>query len=568
MPEAHLSASAQPSATGVLARTPLAHLYVYLSERRLTGTLVLRPTDGPEASLFIRDGHALRIHTTEPAHYLGRVLTDLGFLNEHQLRQSLERMKVERKQQGQILIEAGFIREAQLAEGLLHQANRKLRAIFRYAAATTYAYYADADFVAAASTDSPIAIDLLPVTWRAINEYPSWDTVQATLQRIGSGRVQLARGADLARCEFLHDEAAAALSLKTARSVDEIVELGLLDARTCELLVYFLMITKQVDVLGAPVADEDPTSSRFARQSSISVGSPTSPPDAAAPSSGSRPVASRSGAPSGAMAIAGPASSFGAAPPAERRAEIECVAASLESLDHFELLGVARTADGAEATKAFMALAKRWHPDRLPAELADLKATCAGLFARLNEAHATLSSDERRAQYLASGGSAAAPSGSDAAVVSSLSAAAAFQKAEFFLARGEVSEAERLARQALELDSRAPEIQALVAWIDGSNPSASPRAIEAAIGTLTRALEGSDSMEKGFFWRATLLKKSGRLAEAVSDFKRAVDLNPHNIDAAREVRIFNMRQSKDDPLAGAVPSSSASTNLLKRLLKK
>ena len=41
MTEAQANASPNPSATGVLARTPLAHLYVYLSERRLTGTLVL-----------------------------------------------------------------------------------------------------------------------------------------------------------------------------------------------------------------------------------------------------------------------------------------------------------------------------------------------------------------------------------------------------------------------------------------------------------------------------------------------------------------------------------------------
>jgi tetratricopeptide (TPR) repeat protein len=562
MPEANVKANPTPSATGVLARTPLAHLYVYLSERRLTGTLVLRPADGPEASLYIREGHALRIHTTEPAHYLGRVLTDLGFMNEHQLRMSLERMKVEKKQHGQILIEAGFIKEAQLAEGLRQQANRKLRAIFRLAPATTYAYYADADLVGAASTDSPIAIDLLPVTWRAINEYPNWDIVHATLQRIGAGRVQLARNSDLSRCELLHDEAAAAIALKTARSVDELADLGLLDGRTCQLLVYFLLITKQVDVLGAVVTDEDPTSQRFARHSSIPSGPASSPPD-----SGSRSIPPAPGATSGTMPIATPSSSTIATSPAERRVEIERVASSLESLDYFELLGVERTVTGAEASKAFMGLAKRWHPDRLPAELADLKATCATVFAKLNEAHATLSNDEKRAAYVAQGGRASAPS-VDAAVASSLTAAAAFQKAEFFLSRGDLGEAERLARQALELDARAPEIQALVAWIDGSKAGVPNRVVDDAVVRLSRAIEASDAMEKAFVWRGTLLKKLGRNAEAVSDFKRAVDLNPHNIDAAREVRLFNMRQSKDDPTAGGVPSSSASTNLLRRLLKK
>jgi hypothetical protein len=567
MTEAQASATPQPSASGVLARTPLAHLYVYLSERRLTGTLVLRPADGPEASLYIRDGHALRIHTTEPAHYLGRVLTDLGFMNEHQLRMSLERMKAERKQHGQILIESGFIREAQLAEGLLQQANRKLRAIFRLAPATTYAYYADVDLVGAASTDSPIAIDLLPVTWRAINEYPNWDTVNATLQRVGSGRVQLARGADLGRCEFLHDEAAAAIALKSARTVDELADLGLLDARTCQLLVYFLLITKQVDVIGAVVTDEDPSSQRFARQSSIPVGPPSSTPDAM-PGSGRLSAPSViPGVTSGTMPIATPSSSSGVSP-SERRVEIERVASSLESLDHFELLGVDRTVTGPEVSKAFMALAKRWHPDRLPAELADLKATCASIFAKINEAHATLSNDEKRAQYVAQGGRASSTSVVDSAVASSLTAAAAFQKAEFFLGRGDLAEAERLALQALELDANAPEIQALAAWIDGSKASAPPRVVEDSVVRLSRALESSDSMERAFVWRATLLKKLGRLSEAVSDFKRAVELNPHNIDAAREVRLYNMRQSKDDPLGGGVPSSSASTSLLRRLLKK
>lgn len=567
MTEAQPSATLQPSASGVLARTPLAHLYVYLSERRLTGTLVLRPADGPEASLYIRDGHALRIHTTEPAHYLGRVLTDLGFVNERQLHLSLERMKADRKQHGQVLIEAGFIRESQLAEGLRQQANRKLRAIFRLAPATTYAYYADVDLVGAASTDSPIAIDLLPVTWRAINEHPNWDTVNATLQRVGSGRVQLARRADLGRCEFLHDEAAAALAMKSARTVDGLADLGLLDSRTCQLLVYFLLITKQLDVIGAAVAVEDPSSQRFARQSSIPVGPPNSQPEPM-PSSGRAPAAGGvAGATSGTMPIATPSSVTGAAP-SERRVEIERVASSLDSLDYFELLGLDRGASGADATKAFMSLAKRWHPDRLPPELADLKATCASIFARLNDAHATLSSDEKRALYLAQGARASSTSVVDSAVASSLTAAAAFQKAEFFLGRGDLAEAERLARQALELDASAPEIQALVAWIDGSKASSATRVVEDAVVRLSRALEASDSMERAFVWRATLLKKLGRITEAVSDFKSAVELNPHNIDAAREVRLYNMRQSKDDPLGGGVPSSSASTNLLRRLLKK
>ena len=577
MSEVQTIADATPSATGVLARTPLAHLYIYLSERRLTGTLVLRPADGPEASLYIREGHALRIHTTEPAHYLGRVLTDLGYINEHQLRISLDRLKAERKQHGQILIESGFISAAQLADGLLQQANRKLRAIFRLAPATTYAYYAAADFVGAASTDSPIAIDLLPVTWRAINEYPNWDTVHATIQRVGGGKMHLAHNADLARCEFLHDESAAALALKTSRSIDELAGLGLLDARTCDLLVYFLMITKQVEVFGSTVGDQDASSLRFSRSSSIPSGPPSTPGSTGSNSapSGAHATAPVSGSRPSSLDLLVPPSGPASTPSGvtlsasldERRIEVARIHDNLENLDYFALMGLPRTAVSADVSKAFVGLAKRWHPDRLSAEFAELRGAYATVFARISEAHGTLSNDEQRAAYLArdpKGSSASV----DAAVASSLTAAAAHQKAEFFLARGDLSEAETLARRALELDPQAPEIQSLVAWIDGSRAGASERAVEEAIARLSLALEASETLEKALCWRGALFKKLGRLADGIADYKRAFDLNPNNIDAAREVRLYHMRQSKDDPSGGAVPSSNASTNLLRRLMKK
>jgi hypothetical protein len=51
----------------------------------------------------------------------------------------------------------------------------------------------------------------------------------------------------------------------------------------------------------------------------------------------------------------------------------------------------------------------------------------------------------------------------------------------------------------------------------------------------------SDRCERAFFWRAMLNKRIGRLEAAYRDFRHAMDLNPHNIDAAREVRLHNMR---------------------------
>ena len=55
---------------------------------------------------------------------------------------------------------------------------------------------------------------------------------------------------------------------------------------------------------------------------------------------------------------------------------------------------------------AFLNLAKRFHPDRLPPSLADLREVCTRVFGRISEAHKALSDPEGRKRYaelLASG---------------------------------------------------------------------------------------------------------------------------------------------------------------------
>lgn len=61
--------------------------------------------------------------------------------------------------------------------------------------------------------------------------------------------------------------------------------------------------------------------------------------------------------------------------------------------DYYELLGVARDADGETLKKAFRKLAIQYHPDRNNAADAEEK------FKAINEAYAVLSNPEKRAQY-------------------------------------------------------------------------------------------------------------------------------------------------------------------------
>jgi tetratricopeptide (TPR) repeat protein len=61
------------------------------------------------------------------------------------------------------------------------------------------------------------------------------------------------------------------------------------------------------------------------------------------------------------------------------------------------------------------------------------------------------------------------------------------------------------------------------------------------IEQLGKAIKMSERCEKAYFWRGMLYRRLGKDDLAVRDFRQAMELNPRNIDAAREVRLHHMR---------------------------
>ena len=83
---------------------------------------------------------------------------------------------------------------------------------------------------------------------------------------------------------------------------------------------------------------------------------------------------------------------------------------------------------------------------------------------------------------------------------------------------------------------------ALFAWLNALKPeNQSPEKTQESIKMLDKAASLSNRCEKAYYWRGMLYKRLGRNDMAAKDFKRVVDLNPRNIDAAREVRLHQMR---------------------------
>jgi curved DNA-binding protein CbpA len=228
---------------------------------------------------------------------------------------------------------------------------------------------------------------------------------------------------------------------------------------------------------------------------------------------------------------------------AVRKREIQEKAAKFEKEDYYALLGVTKDMPSTEVQKAFFMLAKKWHPDRVPAALADMKESCAKIFARMSEAHQTLTDPTKRAKYDSAHGAGGDDSPeAQAQVQAILEAATNFQKAEICLRRNDFKQAEDLCRKAIAAEPNQADYITMMAWLQIQKPDRQDTpALQAAVLEFTRAVGISQACERAFFYRAQVLKRLGQEGPAMKDFKRSIELNPRNVDAQREVRLYNMR---------------------------
>ncbi len=256
------------------------------------------------------------------------------------------------------------------------------------------------------------------------------------------------------------------------------------------------------------------------------------------------PVAAQASAPPpGPVPVPAPAVPVALSPEHQaRKAEIAARAVAISKQNYFEMLGISADSTPEQATAAYFGLAKRWHPDRVPPALAEVREQCAKIFAHLSEAHQTLTDKERRARYmnlLREGG--ATPESQDQ-IVRVIEAATNFQKAEICLKRNDLAQAEELCKKALEADPDQADYLSMLVWLEAQKPNNQGAAVaEQLISRLTRALAINPNCERAYFYRGMLHKRVQREAEAVKDFRKAYELNPRNVDAQREVRLAELR---------------------------
>lgn len=545
------TADMTPVAKGDLVKTPLAHLLVFVAERKLQGSLVLHGDDGSSSTVYFSAGAPSKVMTSYPGTNLGRVLLQLGFIDDDVLqRSSAERDQVD-SLHGQILIAMGAIDEAQLVAGLREQMMRRLLKMFeKLGELTTYAFYADTNLLSDWGGPEVTPIDPYGILWEGMHLRPNDPSIDPTLARLGSVPVGINSKADFRRFGFGPPEQKV-IQLLSVRpmSLGQVLELSVMPIRQLKLLMYVLLISKGIQVV--PVQTSAPATRQ--RQATDPKAKAT-PPRARAGSSPDVAPSSSRGVPMARVKLKKSAAPAQPTPPptaqyaGPSREQIVARAGTVESEDYFQALGVAREDPPDVVRSAYFALAKQWHPDRLPPDLADVRDEAGKVFARITDAFQVLSDAEKRTQYIEALEKGATNEDEQAKVQKVIEATIEYQKAEVFLRKRDYDKALKSARRAYEGDPEQAHHVALYAWILAQQPEAQERRdFEESITLLNQAVKLHDRCEEAYLYRAMLHKLMGNSRAALKDYRTVVEINPKNIEATREVRLATMRGGVAEP---------------------
>jgi curved DNA-binding protein CbpA len=220
--------------------------------------------------------------------------------------------------------------------------------------------------------------------------------------------------------------------------------------------------------------------------------------------------------------------------------EVQQRVAALDTQNAYVRLGVPNTATTEQIKNAYIAAAKRFHPDRASSSpalvgiLPDLQA----LFGALKEAHDDIGSPESRARYdhqLKHGGTGKVGSRREEASLS-------LKMGEVLLKKRDFEAALHKLRRAVDLDPNGETLAAL-AWGVVSDPKVTPAGREEAMSLINRAVRAAGATARTHYVAGVLWRTKDPEA-AAEEFRKALALDPKHSDASLELRLLETRQGK------------------------
>ncbi|HTO09627.1 MAG TPA: response regulator [Myxococcota bacterium] len=478
---------AAPADTIDLAKEPAIEVLWSAMRAKTTGAVHFEAGKRKKV-IVLENGQPLAVRSNLARESLGRRLLDAGRIDELTFNESIRRSKATGKRQGELLVQMGAISDAALREVLEEQSADKLTDIFSWTEGRTW-------------TQSGVRAVSLST------ELHGWTPRLTVLRGVGrvspsiiAKRLQPYEGCEVSRELMTLDEGENADAVKLLwETVAEPKPISALMRHHASTLYGLWLI-------GALAVHVD---------------------DASTPRT--LPGVGSAGA---ALALEG---------------KLREALAQHKSQTHFEVLGVADDASPDDVRKAFMSLAKTFHPDKVNRVAPQLGEIAAKVFARLSEAHDTLASPEKKQIYLNQLKRSRSAQADRAEVNRILTAEQQFQRAEEAVRRRDWNGALEALKWALELDATEGEFYALRGWVlylqsqDGGDGNPEP-----ALDQIKKAITISPQSPAGYYYLGQIRKGCGDHAEAEKMFRKTTELRPDHIEANRELRLYQMRRAKGD----------------------
>lgn len=459
-----------------------------------------------------------------------------------------------------------------------------------------YAFY-EADLVGEGDGTMRGSIDLLEVIATSLRGEVPKDAMTRVIRKLGNERQRVKKSAPLARFALQSNEKAFVELMRAEPATAAILTEQFGDPKIAQRMLYLLAITDSLEVY-RPVSrqklravspsspGERPSSPSFAKRSSSgSIPPPrarrSSPPgrrdsnppggDSVLPTSISNlpPAKSLSGEIVAPRDMPPPAPEGLTEEHHKRWEEVARVIGMMDRQNYFEMLGVKESAGGDAARSKYMQLAKKWHPDRLPKELSDLRPWVEEIFHLYTVASDTLTNDKSRAEYQRTVMQGGGTPESERKLNVMVEAAINFQKVDVLVKRRRYDEAEQICDSAMEVVRKEADYPAMKAWILVLKHGVSDDAIADEIRTLLKkTFQLNTDHVHGHFVRAHFLKRMGNHDQALKHFKKVAKLDPKNLEAAREVRVATMRLSRGRSSAPPPAGGEKRTSLFSKFFKK
>lgn len=224
--------------------------------------------------------------------------------------------------------------------------------------------------------------------------------------------------------------------------------------------------------------------------------------------------------------------------------------------DSFAVLGIGQEATDPEVQAAYKALAKRHHPDTLASTASpEHQSLRREVFGRITEAFSQLRTAEARQRTAAALASGFKTEEEERAEVERiLRAEADFKRGEALLrgrkyddALAHFERAAQVATDDLELNVYLSYTRFMAAHRKRSGPQQAAQAAQAAqvaLREVEAAIEAQPQLQSAQLFAAELCKAAGKPERAIQHFRALLELDPKNIEAMREVRLYNTRRNR------------------------